>query len=55
MYRGNVLLIKGLVYKALGLTSLLLTKGGGDGGIQGSINIIGAFGGTFTKGILIRV
>ena len=32
MRRGNVLHIKGLVYKALGLISLFFIKGGGDGG-----------------------
>ena len=46
---------KGLIGEALGLTSLFLTEGGGDGGIQGSINTIGAFSGTLTEEILIKV
>ena len=55
MRRKNVLPTKGLIYKALGLTSLLLTEGGKDGGTQGSVNIISVFGGTLPEGALVRV
>ena len=33
MRRGDVLLTKGFISEALGLTSLFFTKGGGDGGV----------------------
>ena len=55
MRRGDVLPIKGFIYKALGLTSLFLTKGNGDGDTQGSVNIINTFGGTLPEGVLIKV
>ena len=55
MRRGNVLPTKGLVYKALGLTNLLFTKGSKNGNTQGSVNIIGVFGGTLPEGMLIKI
>ena len=55
MRRGDVLLTKGLIYEALGLTNLFFTKGGGDGGTQGSVNTVGAFGGTLPEGVLVGV
>ena len=55
MRYGNVLPTKDFVYKALSLTNLLLTKGGGNGGTQGSVNIINISSGTFTKETLIKV
>ena len=54
MSRGNVLPTKGLIGEALGLINLFLTKDGRNGGAQGSVNIIGAFSGTLTKGALIK-
>ena len=33
MHCGDILLIKGFVYEALGFINLFFTKGNGDGGI----------------------
>ena len=55
MSRGDVLPTKGFIHNALNFISLFLAKGGGDGGIQGSINIIGVFNGTLTKGALVGI
>ena len=54
MHYGDVLPTKGFIYKALSLTNLLLTKGGGDGDTQGSVNTIGTFNGTLTEEVLIK-
>ena len=54
MRRGNILPVKGLVYKALGLTSLFPTEGSGDNNTQGFVNTINIFNGLFTKETLVR-
>ena len=54
MGRGDILPTKGLIYEALNLINLFLTKGSRDGGAQGSINTISTPSGTFTKGALVK-
>ena len=54
MRRKDVLLIKGLISEALGLTNLLPTESGGDGGTQGSINTTNASSGTLTEEALVK-
>ena len=55
MGRGDVLPIKGLVGKALSLISLFLTKGSGDGGIKGIVNVVNASSGAFIERVLVRI
>ena len=54
MRREDILPAKGLIYEALSLTNLFLTKGGGNGGTQGTVNIINIFGGLLTEGALVK-
>ena len=55
MGRKNVLSIKGLIIKALSLTSLLLVKGGRNKCTKETVNVIGASSNMLTERTLVGI